>query len=280
MTAVLLGKKIEMSSRFDRNGQRLPVTLIEAGPCLVAKFRTVEKDGYQAVQLGFGRLKSKKEKKPDKGQFKDLPYLPKVAREFRVEEDGLKVGQEIKVDVFSPGDQVKISGISKGKGFAGVMKRWGFAGGPATHGQSDRARAPGSIGSTTTPGRVLKGKKMAGHLGLRQVTVKGLAVVEVSPEKNLLVVSGSIPGARGTLLEIVKTGEAKKDTSLPESPREEESIKEKSEVVEAKVEEEKKETVGEETGEGKQNELREDQINEEEKPVEKSKEDEDEENQS
>jgi len=209
MEDVILAKKIEMSSRFDGRGRCVPVTLVEAGPCLVTGVKTLEKDKYQAVQVGFGKKKETHVKKVEKNQYKNLPYTPKTVREFRVDGD-LKIGQEIKASVFEPGDIVKVTSVSKGKGFAGVMKRWGFHGGPKTHGQSDRWRAPGSIGSTTTPGRVLRGKKMAGHMGNAQVTVKGLRVFEVDEEKNLLLLLGSVPGPRGAILEIAKTGKDKK----------------------------------------------------------------------
>lgn len=234
MEDVIIARKIEMSNRFDGRGRRVPVTLVEAGPCIVSGVKTLEKDKYQAVQIGFGKKKEKHVKKVEKNQYKNLPFVPKTVREFRVDGD-LKIGQEIKVGIFEPGDIVKVTSISKGKGFAGVMKRWGFHGGPKTHGQSDRARAPGSIGSTTTPGRVLRGKKMAGHMGNAQVTVKGLKVFEVDEEKNLLLLLGSVPGSRGAILGIVKTGKDKKftapkneeETEVTEEPKESESQSEK-----------------------------------------------------
>jgi len=231
MEQVIIAKKIEMSARYDGWGRRVPVTLVEAGPCLVVGAKTLEKDKYSAVQIGFGKRKEKHVKNPQKGQFKNLSYIPKTVKEFRVEND-FEIGQEVKVGIFEPGDLVKVTSISKGKGFAGVMKRWGFHGGPKTHGQSDRHRAPGSIGSTTTPGRVLRGKKMAGHMGNAQVTIKGLKVFEVDEEKNLLVLSGSVPGARGALLEIIKIGQDKKFAV----PKNEEEIKETEESKESKAE--------------------------------------------
>lgn len=214
MDAIILGKKIEMSSRFDSKGHRVPITVVAAGPCLVTKVMTNEVNRYSAVQVGLGKKKEIKIKKPEKGYIKNLPYAPKILREFRTE-GSFEIGQEIKVNVFEPGDEVKITGVSKGKGFAGAMKRWGFHGGPKTHGQSDRSRAPGSIGSTTTPGRVLKGKKMAGHMGSDQVTMRGLTVFDVDEKNDLLMILGSVPGARGTILEIAKTGKVKNFKGLP-----------------------------------------------------------------
>jgi len=237
MESVIIAKKIEMSSRFDGRGKRVPVTLVEAGPCLVTGVKTLEKNKYQAVQVGFGKKKEKHIKKVEKNQYKSLPHTPKTVREFRVNGD-FEIGQEIKVSVFEPGDIVKVTSLSKGKGFAGVMKRWGFHGGPKTHGQSDRWRAPGSIGSTTTPGRVLRGKKMAGHMGNAQVTVKGLKVFEVNEEKNLLLLLGSVPGPRGAILEIAKTGQDKK-FALPKNEEEVEAAEEPKEPETKEVEEEK-----------------------------------------
>lgn len=213
MFSAILGKKIGQSQRFTEEGKRLPVTFIEAGPCSVVQIKNLEKDGYLAIQLGFGEKKPKRITKPIKGHIRgaNLEVPPRFLKEMRImnQELGimeqLKLGDVVKVgDVFKSGDKVQVTGISKGKGFAGVVKRWGFAGGPRTHGQSDRERAPGSIGSTTTPGRVYKGKKMAGRMGQDKVTIKGLEVVEVDPEKNLLVVKGLVPGHRNSLLLIKK----------------------------------------------------------------------------
>jgi len=215
------------------------MTLIQAGPCVVVAKRTGEKDGYWALQLGFG--KAKKVNKLLKGQMKKakLKIAPRFLAEVRLEkeEEKLKVGDEVRLeDVLKPGDLVSVIGVSKGKGFAGVMKRWGFAGGPRTHGQSDRQRAPGSIGATTTPGRVLKGKKMAGRMGGNRVTVKSLSVMKVSPDENLLTVSGLVPGARGGLLFIKKEGEVKGFEPLftPEE-RKVEKVKEKRKKEEKEV---------------------------------------------
>lgn len=206
----ILGTKIKQTQKFTSEGERIPVTLIQAGPCFVVQV----KEG--AIQLGLGEKKEKRTKKPILGHIKKagLKDIPRFLREISVNQPeisaNLKPGAEIKVgDVFKTGDLVNIVGTSKGKGFAGVVKRWGFAGGPRTRGQSDRERAPGSIGATTTPGRVLKGKKMAGRMGGERVTVKNLTVVDIDPKNNLLAVKGLVPGARGGLLIIKKVGEAK-----------------------------------------------------------------------
>lgn len=198
----IIGKKVGMSQIFDENGQVTPVTLIEAGPCYIVQKKTKDKDGYSAVQLGFAEVKEKKLSRPELGHLKkaDLPPL-KYLREFRVSNhDVLEIGQVIKADVFEVGDLVDVVGITKGKGFAGVVKRHRFAGGIKTHGQSDRLRAPGSIGSGTTPGHVFKGLRMAGRLGGDQVTISNLEVRLVDPERNLLAIKGSIPGAKGGLV--------------------------------------------------------------------------------
>lgn len=196
------------SQSFLPSGRRVPVTHILAGPCPVIQVKTKEKDGYQGVQLGFGTRKIKNLKKPILGHFKKAGQEknpPRFLREIRedgeIKDEKEEAGKIIKVDeVFKVGDKATVTGISKGKGFAGVVKRFGFAGGPRTHGQSDRERAPGSIGQTTTPGRVYKGKRMAGRMGGKRVTVKGLEVIEVRKEENLLVVKGLVPGTKKTLL--------------------------------------------------------------------------------
>lgn len=214
MVNAILGIKLSQSQRFDEKGMRYPVTLITAGPCLVVQVKTVEKDGYLAYQLGFGSKKEMNITKPTLGRIKKagLKINPRFFGEVRVNpseiSENLKLGSEIKVgDVLKAGDIVDVMGVSKGKGFAGAVKRHHFKGGPRTHGQSDRERAPGSIGTTTTPGRVLKGKRMAGHLGSDNVTVRNLKVMEIDPEKNLLVVKGLIPGPVNELVEIeVKNG--------------------------------------------------------------------------
>lgn len=189
----ILGRKLGMSQLFLENGTVAPVTVIEAGPVYVTQIKTADKDGYAAVQVGFGQ--SKKLNAPEKGHLKKLPGL-KHLREFKATDAaGLQVGQKFDASMFKVGQRVDVTGISKGKGFAGVVKRHGFAGGPKTHGQSDRERAPGSVGSGTTPGRVLKGLRMAGHMGNRRVTTQNLVVVRVEPERNLLFVRGAVPGS-------------------------------------------------------------------------------------
>jgi len=214
MLNVILGEKIDQTRRFTEKGKSIPVTLIKAGPCPVVQIKTKDDEGYWAIQLGFGSKKAKKTTKPILGHLKKagLKKRPRFLREIRVDEkegkklaDEVKPGGEISVkDVFKVGDKIMVTGISKGKGFAGVVKRWGFAGGPRTHGQSDRERAPGSIGQTTTPGRVHKGKKMPGRMGNERVTIKGLKVIEIDEEKNLLVIKGLVPGAKKGLLMIKK----------------------------------------------------------------------------
>lgn len=196
-----------MTQIFDERGEIVPVTLVEAGPCYITQVKTEEKDGYTALQLGFGE--TKRLNKPQRGHLKELVPL-RYLREVRVKDvQGYQVGQKFDASLFSVGDLVDVTGISKGKGFAGVMKRHGFRGGPATHGQSDRARAPGSIGATTTPGRVFKGMRMAGRMGNERVTVQNLKVVLVDPERNLLGVRGSIPGNRGGLVMVRKAVKSK-----------------------------------------------------------------------
>ena len=192
----ILGKKIGMTQIWKEN-KVIPVTLIEAGPCFVTQIKTKEKDGYQAVQLGFEKIE--KEKKIKKSQ-KNKPY--RYLREFRLDNvEEFKVGDVIDVSRFEPGEKVKVSGISKGKGFQGVVKRWGFSGRNATHGVKHEERKPGSIGSAF-PQRVIKGKKMPGRMGNERVTIKNLEIVDIDKEKNLLVIKGGIPGKRGGLLEI------------------------------------------------------------------------------
>lgn len=190
----ILGKKLTMSQIF-KDDKVLPVTLIEAGPCFVTQLKTKEKDGYTAVQLGFEKLKQKKLKKP----MKEKPF--RYLKEFKNQVKDYKVKQKIDVSVFKEGDKVKISGISKGKGFAGAVKRWGFSGRDATHGVKHEERTLGSVGATDAE-RVFKGKKMPGRMGVERITLKNLEVVKVDKENNLLAVKGAIPGRRGTLLEI------------------------------------------------------------------------------
>jgi large subunit ribosomal protein L3 len=198
----LIGKKVGMTQIFDESGAAIPVTVIEAGPCYVTQVRTVDKDGYAAVQLGFEEVETRKLTGGRLGHLKkyDLPTL-KYLKEFRTKEE-VEEGQKFTVDVFADVDRVDVIGKSKGKGFAGVVKRYGFAGGPKTHGQSDRLRAPGSIGATSTPGRVFKGKRMPGRMGNQTVTAQNLEVSLVNPEKNLIAVRGSVPGPKGGLVVI------------------------------------------------------------------------------
>ncbi len=197
----LIGKKIGMTQIFDETGAALPVTLIEAGPCYVTQVRLPEKEGYAAVQLGFQEAKPKRLTSGELGHLKknELPPL-RFLREFRIKDAEYKVGDKVTVEVFGVGERVDVVGTSKGKGFAGVVKRYHFAGGPKTHGASDRLRAPGSNSSTTTPGRVYKGSRRAGHMGHERVTAQGLKVVLVDAERNLLGVTGAVPGSKGGLV--------------------------------------------------------------------------------
>jgi len=197
----LIGKKIGMTQIFDETGAALPVTLIEAGPCYVTQVRLPEKEGYAAVQLGFQEAKPKRLTSGELGHLKknELPPL-RFLREFRITGAEYKVGDKVTVEVFGVGERVDVVGTSKGKGFAGVVKRYHFAGGPKTHGASDRLRAPGSNSSTTTPGRVYKGSRRAGHMGHERVTAQGLKVVLVDAERNLLGVTGAVPGSKGGLV--------------------------------------------------------------------------------
>ena len=204
MTLGIIGKKLGISQIFKEDGKAEAVTAIEAGPCTVTQVKTAAKEGYNAAKLGFGEAKShkssKRERPKERKKFKFL-------REFRIDDaEGIEVGQGIDVGLFMAGDLVDITGVSKGKGFAGVVKRYHFAGGPKTHGQSDRHRAPGSIGSGTSPGRVYKGLRMAGHMGNRRVTVRNLEVFEADPNRNLLLIKGAVPGMKNGLLLIKKSG--------------------------------------------------------------------------
>ena len=203
----IIGKKIGMSQIFDANGKAEAVTVIEAGPCTITQIKTAAKEGYEALQLGFGN--AKKLTKAEQGHLKELGKL-KELKEFRVESTAeAKVGDKVDVSLFKTGDFVNVIGVSKGKGFAGVVKRHGFHGGPKTHGQTDRERGPGAIGATTSPGRVLKGMRMAGHMGHEQVTVKGLKVYKTDPEHNLLLIQGAVPGVINGLLLISKATKRK-----------------------------------------------------------------------
>ncbi len=203
MNKGLIGKKIGMTQIFDESGKVIPVTVIEAGPCVVAQVKTEETDGYTAVQLGFGDIKEKKLNKPTKGHFTKVNVTPKKhLREFRLDSvEGLTVGQELKADVFAAGDKVDIQGTSKGKGFQGVIKRHGQSRGPMGHG-SMYHRRPGSMGPTSTPGRVFKGKRLPGHMGAQTISIQNLEVVRVDLDKNVILVKGSVPGAKGAILKL------------------------------------------------------------------------------
>ncbi len=202
----ILGKKIGMTQIFNEQGNVIPVTAIEAGPCLITQVKTGKNDGYNAIQLGFGQIKEKLVNKPIKGHFTKANLTPKkYLREFRLDDiANYSVGEEVKIDIFSVGDRVDISGISKGKGFQGVIKRHGAHRGPMEHG-SMYHRRPGSMGATTSPGRVFKGKKLPGHMGNEKVTIQNLDVVGVDVEKNILLVKGAVPGQKGGLVYITNT---------------------------------------------------------------------------
>lgn len=204
MVSGIIGKKIGMTQIFTDDGTMVPVTAIEAGPCVVTQVKSVDVDGYKSVQLGFEE--SKRLNKPEKGHLKKLGSFRHL-REFKHQDTaGIELGQKVNIDILQPGDIVDIVGISKGRGFAGVVKRHGFSGGPKTHGQSDRHRAPGSIGGGTDPGRVFKGQRMAGHMGNVRVTVRNLKVIKSDPDRNLLLIRGAVPGAPNGLLMIKKVG--------------------------------------------------------------------------
>ena len=200
----LIGRKIGMTQIFDEQGVAYAVTLIEAGPCFVTQVRTAEKEGYSAVQLGFGETNPKRLTQGQVGHLKANEITPlRYLREFRAKEHGLKVGDKVTVgDAFTVGERVDVIGISKGKGFAGGVKRYHFHGMNATHGTSDRNRAPGSRGSGTTPGRVYKGSRGAGHMGVDRVTAQNIKVVMVDPERNLIAINGAVPGGKGSLVMI------------------------------------------------------------------------------
>ena len=204
----IIGKKIAMTSLFDENGKNIPVTIVEAGPCVVTQVRTVEKDGYVAAQLGFDDAKEKNTTNALKGHFKKAGTTPKRKLvEFYGEEfvNSLTLGGEVNVELFNEGEFVSVTGTSKGKGFQGVVKRHGFGGvGQSTHGQHNRLRAPGSVGACSYPAKVFKGTRMAGQMGNERVTVQNLQVIKVMPEHNLLLVKGSVPGAKGSIVLIEK----------------------------------------------------------------------------
>ena len=203
MNKGLIGKKLGMTQIFDEQGKVIPVTVIEAGPCVVAQVKTVETDGYNAIQLGFGDVKESKINKPEKGHFAKSKLTPKKhLREFRLDSvENINVGDELKADTFTAGDQLDIQGTSKGKGFQGVIKRHGQSRGPMGHG-SMYHRRPCSMGPTSTPGRVFKGKKLPGHMGSQTITIQNLEVVRVDLDKNVILVKGSVPGAKGAILKL------------------------------------------------------------------------------
>ena len=202
MKKAIIGKKLGMTQLFDQNGNVVPVTVIEAGPCSVAQKKTVENDGYDAVQIGFGEMKASKVNKPMKGHFAKNDVAPKkVLREFRLEDTAsVNVGDIVKADIFAEGDAVDVRGTSKGKGYAGTIKRWNFGRLKETHGTGPVHRHGGSLGACSSPSRVFKGKKMAGHLGNERVTVQNLSVVKVDAEKNIIAVKGAVPGPKGGIV--------------------------------------------------------------------------------
>ena len=206
--SALIAKKLGMSKLFDEQGRNVPVTVLEAGPCYVTQIKTEETDGYEAVQLGFLPRREKLVTKPLAGHFKKAGVEPqRILKEFKNFKfnESIKMGSEIKVDIFEVGDLITITGISKGKGFAGGVKRHGFRGGPKTHGQSDRLRAPGSIGQSSYPSRVFKGLKMAGRMGHDKVTTLNLEIVKIVEDENLMLVKGAVPGFKGSVVKIRST---------------------------------------------------------------------------
>lgn len=207
----LIGKKIGMTQLFDENGKVIPVTVVEAGPCTVVQKKTVENDGYAAVQVGYGDVKITRVNKPEAGHFKKANVAPKkVLREFRLEDtDALNVGDVLKADVFAAGDRVDVVGTSKGKGTAGAIKRWNFSRLKESHGTGPVARHAGSLGTCSDPSRVYKGKKLAGHLGAERVTIQNLDVVKVDVENNLIAIKGAIPGPKGGIVILADTVKSK-----------------------------------------------------------------------
>lgn len=203
----LIGKKIGMTQLFDEKGKVIPVTVVEAGPCTVVQKKTVENDGYAAVQIGFGDVKVQRVNKPQAGHFKKADVAPKkVLREFRLEDtEAVNVGDVLKADTFAIGDRVDVVGTSKGKGTAGAIKRWNFSRLKESHGTGPVARHAGSLGACSDPSRVFKGKKLAGHLGAERVTVQNLDIVKVDAENNLIAIKGAIPGPKGGIVVIKDT---------------------------------------------------------------------------
>jgi large subunit ribosomal protein L3 len=204
MAVGLLGNKIGMTQIFDESGNIIPVTILKVGPCVITQVKTIEKDGYNAIQVGYGNVSSKALTQPELGHLQKSNIQPlKYLKEFRINENNdFEIGQILNVDAFSEGQLVNVLGKSIGKGFSGLQKRYNFARGPMTHGSKNH-RAPGSIGMGTTPGRVLPGKKMAGQLGNKVATIQKLKVIQINPEENILVIKGSVPGKPGNLLSIV-----------------------------------------------------------------------------
>jgi len=202
----LIGKKLGMTTIFARDGRRVPVTVLKVGPCPIIQIKTKEKDGYEALQLGFEPIKEKKINRPLKGhQQKAGKGFYRFLKEFRVEKlDDYELGQELTVDLFTVGEKVKITGVSKGRGFAGVMKRWNFGGSPDSHGHHKVHRVPGSIGQCADPSRVFKGKRMPGHMGNRQHTYKNIEIMDVRHEDGLILVKGQVPGAKNSIIYIRK----------------------------------------------------------------------------
>jgi large subunit ribosomal protein L3 len=207
MVNALIGKKLGMSQLFSPDGEVTPVTVIQAGPCTVTQIKSVDSDGYNAVQLGFGEKKPQRTTKPSLGHFKKSGKGPfAVLREVRVDDVGeFELGQEVSADIFQVGELVHVVGRSKGKGFAGTIKRWNFSRGPMSHGGMNK-RPPGSIGCSASPSRVIKGRKMPGQMGNRMTTVKGLMVVDVRPEENIILIRGAVPGGRNGVVFIKKSG--------------------------------------------------------------------------
>lgn len=202
----ILGKKLGMTQIFSNEGERIPVTVIEAGPCPVIQIKTEQIDGYNAVQLGYGAIREKRVNKAQREVFRRVEAQPqRILKEFRVDDpDAYELGKTVEVGMFKEGDLVKVTGRSKGKGFAGVIKRHGFRDGPKTHGQSNRLRAPGSIGASSSPSRVWKGQRMAGRMGNERKTVRNLKVFQVDAERNLLIIKGAVPGPRNGIVWITK----------------------------------------------------------------------------
>lgn len=211
MQKAILAKKLGMTQIFDETGKVIPVTVIEAGPNAVIQKKTVENDGYEAVQVGFVDLKEKKTNKPTKGHFAKAGVTPKkYIKEFRLDDvSALNVGDEIKADIFEAGEKVDVAGITKGKGYAGTIKRWGQHRGPMTHG-SGYHRGPGSMGMCSDPGRVFKGKRLPGHMGVERVTIQNLTLVKVDAEKNIILIKGGLPGPKGGLLIVKNTVKGRK----------------------------------------------------------------------